>query len=81
MSRITLRLPVSLRGVTGGAEDVTVTAADASTLADVLAAADVVSLFLDDTDIRSGDGLETPVRDGAVVYVVQAVAGGSAFDR
>ena len=36
-----------------------------------------VSLFLDDTDIRSRDGLETPVRDGAVVYVVQAVAGGS----
>jgi len=35
-----------------------------------------VNVFADDEDIRFQDGLDTAVRDGSVVSIVPAVAGG-----
>lgn len=35
-----------------------------------------VSLFVDEEDVRSLDGLKTPLADGTVVVIVTAIAGG-----
>ena len=35
-----------------------------------------VNIFLDRENIRYLDGLDTPVRDGAVIHILQSVAGG-----
>jgi molybdopterin converting factor small subunit len=35
-----------------------------------------VNIYVDDDDVRFTDGLATPVRDGAHVSVIPAVAGG-----
>jgi molybdopterin converting factor small subunit len=35
-----------------------------------------VNVFVDDDDVRFLQGLETPVRDGGEVSIMQAVAGG-----
>jgi molybdopterin synthase sulfur carrier subunit len=35
-----------------------------------------VNVFVDDEDIRFQQGLQTPVRDGATVSIIPAVAGG-----
>ena len=35
-----------------------------------------VNVFLDDEDVRYLQGLDTPVRDGAVLVILPAVAGG-----
>ena len=35
-----------------------------------------VNVFVDGEDIRFGEGLQTPVRDGAEVTILPAVAGG-----
>ena len=36
-----------------------------------------VNIFVDGQDIRYSGGLDTPVRDGAEVFIVPAVSGGS----
>jgi molybdopterin converting factor small subunit len=35
-----------------------------------------VNIYVDDEDVRFTDGLATPVRDGAQVSIIPAVAGG-----
>ena len=35
-----------------------------------------VNIFLDRENIRYLDGLDTPVRDGATIHILQSVAGG-----
>jgi molybdopterin synthase sulfur carrier subunit len=35
-----------------------------------------VNIFLDRENIRYLDGLDTPVHDGAMIYILQSVAGG-----
>jgi molybdopterin synthase sulfur carrier subunit len=35
-----------------------------------------VNVFLDDEDVRYLQGLDTPVRDGAVIVILPAAAGG-----
>ena len=35
-----------------------------------------VNVFVDDEDVRFASGLDTPVRDGATVSIIPAVAGG-----
>jgi sulfur-carrier protein len=35
-----------------------------------------VNVFVDDEDVRFAQGLDTPVRDGATVSIIPAVAGG-----
>ncbi len=36
----------------------------------------LVNVYVDGTDIRGGDGVETPLEGGESIRVVQAVAGG-----
>jgi molybdopterin synthase sulfur carrier subunit len=89
---VTVRIPTTLRPLTGGAATVEV---EAGSLADVVAALDgahpglqdrivdeegnlrrFVNVFVDDDDVRYLDGLETKVPDGQTVSIIPAVAGG-----
>ena len=88
----TVRIPTTLRPLTGGAATVEVTA---GALADVIKALDAahpgfgdrllddegklrrfVNVFVDDDDVRYLDGLATNVPDGQTVSIIPAVAGG-----
>lgn len=89
---VTVRIPTTLRPLSGGASTVAV---DGSTLRDVLRALDAahpgfagklldeqgnlhkfVNVFVADDDVRYLKGLDTPVGAGQVVSIVPAVAGG-----
>ena len=82
MTRV--RIPPTLRTATGGEREV---AASGETVADVLD--DLTSRFpalegqlrfanvyVDGEDIRTLDELETPVREGATIILLPAMAGG-----
>ena len=89
---VTVRIPTPLRTATGGASTAelvgstvgeVVTALDAAhpgvgsrILADDGKVRRFVNVFVDDEDIRFQQGLDTPVRDGATVSIIPAVAGG-----
>ena len=86
------RIPTQLRPLCGGASEVTVEGATVGEALKQLDAAHngfgerlfdesgalrrFVNVFADDEDIRFEDGLETALRDGSVVSIVPAVAGG-----
>ena len=89
---VTVRIPTTLRPLSGGASTVNV---EGSTLRDVLAALDAahpgfsakllddqgnlhkfVNVFVADDDVRYLRGLDTPVSGGQTVSIVPAVAGG-----
>ena len=89
---VTVRIPTTLRPLSGGASTVEVAA---GTLLDVIAALDAaaprvrraparrdgnlrrfVNVFVDDDDVRYLDGLKTEVPDGQTVSIIPAVAGG-----
>ena len=89
---VTVRIPTTLRPLSGGASTVEV---DAGALSDVLKALDAahpgfadrlldddgnlrrfVNVFVDDDDVRYLDGLATNVPDGQTVSIIPAVAGG-----
>jgi molybdopterin synthase sulfur carrier subunit len=89
---VTVRIPTTLRPLSGGASTVEV---DAGALADVIKALDAahpgfserllddagalrrfVNVFVDDDDVRYLDGLNTNVPDGQTVSIIPAVAGG-----
>jgi sulfur-carrier protein len=89
---VTVRIPTTLRPLTGGAATVDVAP---GSLADVLAGLDsahpglqdrivdeegnlrrFVNVFVDDDDVRYLDGLKTDVPDGQTVSIIPAVAGG-----
>jgi sulfur-carrier protein len=88
----TVRIPTTLRTLTGGQAEVSV---DGSTVGEVLKALDAahpgfaerilddegglrrfVNVFVADDDVRFLQGLETPVPEGAEVAIIPAVAGG-----
>jgi molybdopterin synthase sulfur carrier subunit len=90
---VTVRIPTTLRPLSGGASTVEV---DAGALSDVLKALDAahpgfadrlldddgnlrrfVNVFVDDDDVRYLDGLATNVPDGQTVSIIPAVAGGA----
>jgi sulfur-carrier protein len=90
---VTVRVPTTLRTLTGGEGQVAV---EGATLAEVLDALDAVhpgfkdrlldddgklrrfvNVFVADDDVRFLDGLETPVPAGETVSIVPAVAGGA----
>ena len=89
---VTVRIPTPLRAVTGGAATVQAEGATVGEVVQALAAEHpeiaerildergqvrrFVNVFVDDADIRFADGLSTPVRDGATVSIIPAVAGG-----
>jgi molybdopterin synthase sulfur carrier subunit len=89
---VTVRIPTTLRPLSGGAAQVQV---EGATLSQVLAALDAthpgfrdrlfddggslrkfVNVFVADDDVRFLQGLDTPVPDGETVSIIPAVAGG-----
>lgn len=89
---VTVRVPTTLRPLTGGESEVSV---DGDTVGAVLAALDAahpgfaakifddegnlrrfVNVFVADDDVRFMDGLDTPVPDGETLSIIPAVAGG-----
>ena len=89
---VTVRIPTTMRPLSGGASTVQV---EGATLAEVLAALDsshpgfndrlfdetgalrkFVNVFVADDDVRYLEGLDTPVPEGATVSIIPAVAGG-----
>lgn len=89
---VTVRVPTPLRNLTGGASTVEVDGGTVGEVVKALDAAHpgigerildgngevrrFVNVFVDDEDIRFGDGLGTPVPEGATVSIIPAVAGG-----
>jgi sulfur-carrier protein len=89
---VTVRVPTPLRNLTGGASTVEVDGGTVGEVVKALDAAHpgigerildgngevrrFVNVFVDDEDIRFGDGLGTPVAEGATVSIIPAVAGG-----
>src|ERR671912_1353742 len=89
---VTVRVPTTLRTLTGGAAEVAV---DGATVGEVLAALEAehpgfaerildddgglrrfVNVFVADDDVRFLDALATPVPDGETVSIIPAGAGG-----
>jgi molybdopterin synthase sulfur carrier subunit len=89
---VTIRIPTTLRTLTGGASQVEV---EGSTVGEVLGALDAahpgfadrlfdesgnlrrfVNVFVADDDVRYLDGVGTAVPDGETVSIIPAVAGG-----
>lgn len=89
---VTVRIPTTLRPLSGGAAQVSV---DGATLSEVIGALEAahpgfsdrlldeagqlrkfVNVFVADDDVRYLDGLATAVRDGDTVSIIPAVAGG-----
>ena len=89
---VTVRVPTTLRTLTGGASEV---ALEGATVGEVLTALEgqhpgfaerllddegglrrFVNVFVADDDIRFLEGLSTPVPDGETVSIIPAVAGG-----
>ena len=88
----TIRIPTTLRTLTGGTSTVEV---EGATVGEVLANLDAahpgfkdrlfddtgalrrfVNVFLADDDVRYLQGVDTPVADGAEISIIPAVAGG-----
>ena len=89
---VTVRIPTTMRPISGGASTVLV---EGATLADVIANLDgahpgfkerlfddsgalrkFVNVFVADDDVRYLDGVNTKVPDGETVSIIPAVAGG-----
>jgi molybdopterin converting factor small subunit len=89
---VSVRIPTTLRTLTGGQSEVSLEGAN---VRDVLASLDgahpgfadrlldddgklrrFVNVFVADDDIRFLEGLDTPVPDGETVSIIPAVAGG-----
>jgi sulfur-carrier protein len=91
-SAVTVRVPTILRNYTGGSSTVTADGATVGEVIDNLESAHpgirarvvdetgalrrFVNIYLDDEDIRFGDGLSSPVTAGSTVSIIPAVAGG-----
>jgi sulfur-carrier protein len=89
---VSIRIPTTLRTLTGGVSEVEV---DGATVGEALAALDAahpgfndrlfdadgtlrrfVNVFLADDDVRYLDGVGTAVADGQTISIIPAVAGG-----
>ena len=89
---VTVRIPTTLRSLTGGNAEVKV---EGSTVGEVLGNLDgahpgfrdrllddegglrrFVNVFVADDDVRYLQGMDTPVPDGETVAIIPAVAGG-----
>ena len=89
---VTVKLPTQLRAAAGGASKVPVDGATVGDVLEALFATHpelresisdgdgglrrFVNVYVDGEDVRFGDGLQTPVRDGGEVQILPAVAGG-----
>ena len=89
---VTVRIPTPLRTATGGQSTAEVEGSTVGEVLKSLDAAHpgvgervldgdgrirrFVNVFVDDEDVRFAHGLATPVRDGATLSIIPAVAGG-----
>jgi molybdopterin converting factor small subunit len=89
---VTIRIPTTLRTLTGGTSEVQVEGGTVGEALDALDAAHpgfrdrlfdesgslrrFVNVFLADDDVRYLDGTATPVPDGSEISIIPAVAGG-----
>lgn len=89
---VTVRIPTPLRAATDGRSTAEVDGSTVGEVVRALDAAHpgvgerildgdgkvrrFVNVFVDDEDIRFAQGLDTPVREGGVVSIIPAVAGG-----
>lgn len=89
---VTVRVPTTLRTLTGGASEVQIEGSKVSEVLDNLEAAHpgfksrllddagdlrrFVNVFVADEDVRFMEGLDTPVPDGQTLSIIPAVAGG-----
>ncbi|HVV59928.1 MAG TPA: ubiquitin-like small modifier protein 1 [Gaiellaceae bacterium] len=89
---VVVRIPPVLRAEAGGAREVEASGATVRELLDdlsgrhpqlgarVVDAGEIqpfVNVYVDGEDVRTRDGLETPVREGSTVILLPAMAGGS----
>ena len=89
----TVRIPPTLRTATGGAREVEASGVTVRDLLDDLTEryptlrgqvfengeiAPFVNVYVEGEDVRTLDGIETPVREGATVILLPAMAGGGA---
>jgi molybdopterin synthase sulfur carrier subunit len=89
----TVRIPPTLRGETGGERQVTAVGATVRELLDDLMErfpglrsqlvaddeiAPFVNVYVEGEDVRTLEGLDTPVHDGSTVILLPAMAGGGA---
>jgi molybdopterin synthase sulfur carrier subunit len=89
---VTVKLPTQLRAAAGGASKIDVEGATVGAVLEALygehpelkdSLSDengglrrFVNVYVDGEDVRFGDGLQTPVKDGGEVQILPAVAGG-----
>ena len=89
---VTVRIPTTMRPLTGGDKQVSVEPGNLQGVIEALEAAHpgmadrlvdedgalrkFVNVFVDDDDVRYLDGLDTVVADGITVSIIPAVAGG-----
>jgi molybdopterin converting factor small subunit len=81
MAAVTVKLPTQLRAAAGGAAKVPVDGETVGAARDSLSDGDgglrrFVNVYVDGEDVRFGDGLATPVKDGGEIQILPAVAGG-----
>ena len=92
MTATTIRIPTPLRALTDGVADVVVEGSDVATALGALgeryagilervldeegALRPFVNVFVGSTNLRELDGLQTELREGDVLSIVPAVAGG-----
>ena len=82
MSRV--RIPPTLRPETGGAREVEAAGSTVGELLDdltsrfpsLLGKLEFANVYVDGEDVRTLEGTETPVREGATVILLPAMAGG-----
>ena len=80
----TVRIPPTLRAETGGEREVQARGQTVRDLFEDLTSRfpalrgslDYANVYVDRQDIRTLDGLDTPVRDGSEVILLPAMAGG-----
>jgi sulfur-carrier protein len=89
---VTVKLPTQLRAAAGGAAKIDVEGETVGAVLEALYGAHpelkdslsdddgalrrFVNVYVDGEDVRFGDGLATPVKDGGEVQILPAVAGG-----
>jgi molybdopterin converting factor small subunit len=91
MSRVTIRIPTPLRTLTGGEDEVSATGATVQDVIDDLEGRHpglrarlldekgvrrFINIYVGDDDVRFLSGLKTTVKDGDVLSIVPAIAGG-----
>jgi molybdopterin converting factor small subunit len=92
MNTVVIRIPTPLRSYTQGVDEVRVQGSTVKEVLEALGAAhdgvlarvlspdgeprQFVNIYLGSQNVRALDGLQTPVKDGDVVSIIPAVAGG-----